>query len=57
VVECQLPKLDVVGSSPISRSNLFNEFQTPQTVAGSVWLHLIHYQRHFEAINCFTSTG
>jgi hypothetical protein len=23
-VECQLPKLDVAGSIPVSRSNLFN---------------------------------
>ncbi len=27
VVECQLPKLDVVGSSPISRSKLFADLQ------------------------------
>ncbi len=25
VVECQLPKLDVAGSNPVSRSNPFNE--------------------------------
>ena len=24
VVECQLPKLDVAGSNPVSRSNLFS---------------------------------
>ena len=29
MVECQLPKLDVVGSSPISRSKI-NNLQTPQ---------------------------
>jgi hypothetical protein len=28
VVECQLPKLDVAGSTPVSRSNLFNHLQT-----------------------------
>ena len=27
MVECQLPKLDVVGSSPISRSKFFNNLQ------------------------------
>jgi hypothetical protein len=27
VVECQLPKLDVAGSSPVSRS-IFNNLQT-----------------------------
>ena len=27
MVECQLPKLDVAGSSPVSRSILFNNFQ------------------------------
>ncbi len=26
-VECQLPKLDVAGSIPVSRSNLFNNLQ------------------------------
>src|ERR1700757_3258538 len=29
VVECQLPKLDVVGSNPIARSLLINSFPTP----------------------------
>jgi hypothetical protein len=28
VVECQLPKLDVTGSSPVSRS-IFNNLETP----------------------------
>ncbi len=28
MVECQLPKLDVAGSTPVSRSISFNRFQT-----------------------------
>ena len=30
VVECQLPKLDVAGSTPVSRSNFFNDLGTDQ---------------------------
>ncbi len=30
VVECQLPKLDVAGSTPVSRSNFFNDFHQIQ---------------------------
>jgi hypothetical protein len=30
VVECQLPKLDVAGSTPVSRSNSFNDFHQIQ---------------------------
>ena len=29
MVECQLPKLDVVGSSPISRSSKLDNLQIP----------------------------
>jgi hypothetical protein len=29
VVECQLPKLDVAGSTPVSRSNFFNDLHSP----------------------------
>ena len=30
VVECQLPKLDVTGSSPVSRSNPFNNLEATE---------------------------
>ena len=34
-VECQLPKLDVAGSIPVSRSTHFNHFTESARLAGS----------------------
>ena len=37
MVECQLPKLDVTGSSPVSRS-IFNSLETPTRSATPITL-------------------
>ena len=34
VVECQLPKLDVAGSSPVSRSKIWTLSSVPKDFAG-----------------------
>ena len=47
MVECQLPKLDVAGSSPVSRSNLFNDLQNPISFCAPFVLRLLHLQTFF----------
>ena len=42
MVECQLPKLDVAGSSPVSRSRI-NHLQAPIFKACSKMLHFNFY--------------
>ena len=36
MVECQLPKLDVAGSTPVSRSKLFNDLGKIQQLFHSI---------------------
>ena len=43
MVECQLPKLDVVGSSPISRSKKSITCKRPASVICSFLLHFTLY--------------
>ena len=38
-VECQLPKLDVAGSIPVSRSNFFNGLERLRAVRPNLWHH------------------
>jgi hypothetical protein len=42
VVECQLPKLDVAGSTPVSRSIFLQHLQALEQQVGSNWLHLVY---------------
>jgi hypothetical protein len=44
VVECQLPKLDVAGSSPVSRSKKINSLHTPASPCAPFVLRLHHEQ-------------
>ena len=46
VVECQLPKLDVAGSTPVSRSNFFNDLHSPVSPCAPFVLRL-HYLQAF----------
>ena len=55
MVECQLPKLDVAGSTPVSRSNFFNNLQAPTHQVGSNWLHSHHSEGWFELVYRFTA--
>ena len=41
MVECQLPKLDVAGSTPVSRSNFSIIYSSPSPTACSKMLHYI----------------
>ncbi len=41
MVECQLPKLDVAGSSPVSRSKKSVIYSSPSPTACSKMLHYI----------------
>ena len=43
VVECQLPKLDVAGSTPVSRSNFSIAYSFPILKACSKMLHFTNY--------------
>ena len=42
MVECQLPKLDVAGSNPVSRSILFNDLHKPVSPCAPFVLRLVH---------------
>jgi hypothetical protein len=44
VVECQLPKLDVAGSNPVSRSNLLNHLHKFIPPCAPFVLRLHHLQ-------------
>jgi len=44
VVECQLPKLDVAGSTPVSRSNFFNDLHEPASLCAPFVLRLHHLE-------------
>jgi hypothetical protein len=44
VVECQLPKLDVAGSTPVSRSIFFNDLHKPVPLCAPFVLRLHHLQ-------------
>ena len=44
MVECQLPKLDVAGSSPVSRSRFFNDLHGPASLCAPFVLRLHHLQ-------------
>ena len=44
MVECQLPKLDVAGSTPVSRSIFFNDLHTPASPCAPFVLRLHHQQ-------------
>ena len=48
-VECQLPKLDVAGSIPVSRSNPFSNLGNPLFRPAPKLLHL-HYPRHVSRV-------
>ena len=39
-VECQLPKLDVAGSIPVSRSNVFNKLERSSLFVGTTLVPL-----------------
>ena len=45
MVECQLPKLDVAGSTPVSRSNFINDLQKPASPCAPFVLRLHDYRR------------
>ena len=47
MVECQLPKLDVAGSSPVSRSKKINSLHTPVSICAPFVLHSHHQQTFF----------
>ena len=52
MVECQLPKLDVAGSTPVSRSKKFKHLAPPVPTCTPFVLHL-HHQRAFQLVdNC-----
>ena len=40
MVECQLPKLDVAGSNPVSRSKRFNRLHGPASLCAPFVLRL-----------------
>ncbi len=44
MVECQLPKLDVAGSTPVSRSIFFNDLHKPVPLCAPFVLRLHHLQ-------------
>ena len=50
MVECQLPKLDVAGSSPVSRSNFFNDLHKPVSPCAPFVLRSHHAEALFELI-------
>ena len=41
-IDRRLPKLDVAGSNPVSRSKFFNNLQAFRQSVGSNWLHLVY---------------
>ena len=45
MVECQLPKLDVAGSTPVSRSNFFSDLQNPASLCAPFVLRLYDERR------------
>ena len=55
VVECQLPKLDVAGSSPVSRSNLFNNLGKILQRPAPKLLQLHRSERRFQRVHCVTA--
>ena len=50
MVECQLPKLDVTGSSPVSRSKKINNIHKPISLCAPFVLRL-HHQRRLELLD------
>jgi hypothetical protein len=50
VVECQLPKLDVAGSSPVSRS-IFSTYEIQPQIRSPFDLRLVHAQTFSELVH------
>ncbi len=50
MVECQLPKLDVTGSSPVSRSKKINNIHKPVSLCAPFVLRL-HHKRGLKLLN------
>ena len=46
----QIPKLDVAGSTPVSRSNFFNDLHEPASLCAPFVLRL-HHERGFQALD------
>ena len=50
MVECQLPKLDVAGSSPVSRSKKINNIHKPVSPCAPFVLRS-HHERGFKLLD------
>ena len=55
-VECQLPKLNVAGSIPVSRSKVFNDLHNPCSTLRSDYISCRLFYNRFTAGSLF-STG
>ena len=49
----RIPKLDVAGSTPVSRSNFFNDLQNPIQLCAPSVLHLHHRQTFLQLVDHF----
>jgi hypothetical protein len=52
VVECQLPKLDVAGSNPVSRSNKINNLGKSFQRPAPKLLQLHRSERRLQCVHC-----
>jgi hypothetical protein len=50
VVECQLPKLDVAGSTPVARSNFYTS-SNPTPACGGPVHRLVKILKYWESLN------